>query len=268
MKASLSSWSFRVPFGKGQMDLLGFVDEAKRLGADGLEILPSHVRTDDPAGHLKQLADKARALGMEIASVIAGNSFSCRTAGERAEQVERMKRWIVAAASAGIGRLNTFTGYHTPGDDPLMEYYRVIDSYREVCATAQEHGVLLCIENHSSVASDADGMLSIIRAVGSPALRTNPDPSNFVRDFTAQDERKREAIYTETARIAPLASNAHLKVADFTDDGEHAFLDTRRIMDIFRQAGYDGHVVLEIYGPGEDPAATSAKGLALLRRYM
>ena len=268
MKASISSWSYRAVFEKGEIDLLGFVDEVKRQGADGLEIFPRHVGADDRAGHLREAAAKANGLGLEISAAIAGNDFARSTAVERAEQVENMKRWILAASGAGIGRLNTFTGYHAAGADPLMEVWRVIDAYREVCPLAEEHDVLLCIENHSSVCPDADGILSIIRAVGSENLRTNPDPSNFVASFTTRSDRDREAIYTETARIAPLAANAHLKVGDFTDDGEHQFMDVGRIHDIYRQAGYDGHVVLEVYGDAENCAEICAKGLALLRKHM
>ena len=186
MKASVSSWSYRALFDKGEIDLLGFVDEVKRLGADGFEIFPGYVRDDDRAGHLRLVADKAKTLGLEISSAIAGNDFARSTAAERAEQVENMKGWIVAAAGAGIRRLNTFTGYHADGADPMMDVYRVIDAYREVCPLAEAHGVLLCIENHSSVCRDADGLVGILRAVGSEALRTNPDPSNFVANFTAR----------------------------------------------------------------------------------
>jgi sugar phosphate isomerase/epimerase len=267
MKASISSWSYRKFFDQGKMDLLSFLDEVKRQGADGFEILPGHVNPKDPGGHLKQVAAKAKALGLEISSLIAGNDFARPTAKDRADQVERMKQWIVHAAEAGIRRMNTFTGYHAPGQDPAMDVWRVVDCYREVMPLAEKHGVLLCIENHSSVCRDADGLVWLIQAVGSRNLRTNPDPTNFVPDFTTRNEKTREAIYSETERIAALASNAHLKVGDFKPDGEHAYADVKRILDILRKAGYDGHVVLEVYGPGDDAPEICSKGLALLRRY-
>ena len=232
-----------------------------------MEIFPRHVNQEDPGGHIKEVAAKATSLGLKVTSVIAGNDFARPLATERGEQVERMKQWIGHTAGAGVKLMNTFTGYHTSGDDPQMEVHRVIDSYREVMPVAEEHGVLLCIENHSSVARDADTILHIIRAVASPALRTNPDPTNFVPEFQVRSERSREQIYSETEKYAPLASNAHLKIGDFTEDGEHAFVDTARLMEILRQAGYDGPMVLELYGRG-DPAEPCAKGVALLRRHI
>jgi sugar phosphate isomerase/epimerase len=268
MKVSISSWSYRRLFDQRKIDLLSFVDEVKRLGADGLEILPQHVDAKDPGGHLRQVVRKAAAGGLEISAVIAGNDFARAAARERADQVERMKQWIAFTAEAGLTRMNTFTGYHAPGQDFIAEFYRVVDSYREVMPLAEQRGVLLCIENHSTVCADADGLLRLIQAVGSPNLRTNPDPTNFVADFTVRGSRAREAIYTETQKVAPLASNAHLKVADFTDDGEHAYADVKRIIDILRGAGYDQHIVLEVYGPGDDAPEICAKGIALVRKYL
>lgn len=267
MEVSISSWSYRQWFEEGKCDLLSFLDEVKRQGADGLEIFPQHVNQDDPGGHIKEASQKAQELGLSIASVIAGNDFARPLAAERAEQVERMKDWIAHSAEAGIHRMNTFTGYHTSGDDPMMDAYRVIDCYREVMPVAEDYHVLLCIENHSTVCRDADGLLWLIRAVGSENLRTNPDPTNFVPDFAVRSDRAREQIYSETERFAQLMSNAHLKIADFTEDGDHAYVDVKRLLDIFRSVGYDDHVVLEYYGTG-DPAEPCAKGVALLRRLL
>lgn len=267
MKASVSSWSYRTLFDSGQFDLLSFVDEVKRLEATGLEIFPRHVDQDSPAEHLKQVVAKAGELGLEISSLIAANSFAGAAIAERAEQVERMKGWIAAAAAAGIRRMNTFTGYHGDGQDPIMEVCRVIDCYREVMPLAEDNDILLCIENHSSVARDGDSILHIIRAVGSPNLRTNPDFTNFVPGFRELGEKALETMYKETAKVAPLASNAHLKVADFNEDGEHAYVDTSRIVDILDRAGYDGHIVLEYYGR-DDCVEACAKGVQLLRRYV
>ena len=87
-------------------------------------------------------------------------------------------------------------------------------------------------------------------------------------DFAVRGERAREAIYTETAKIAPLAANAHLKVGDFTEDGEHAYVDVARLHAIYREAGYDGHVVLEVYGDADQAVDVCEKGIALLRKHM
>ncbi|MHC5033923.1 MAG: sugar phosphate isomerase/epimerase family protein [Planctomycetota bacterium] len=267
MKVSVSSWSYRQWFDDGKCDLLGFVEEVRRLGADGLEIFPEHVNQEQPGEHLKEVAQAAADAGLDISALIAGNDFARPTAVERAEQIERMKEWIGFAAGAGIRRMNCFTGGHTPGEDPFIEAFRVVDAYREVAPVAEQNDVVLCLENHSGVCRDADSLVRIIVAVGSKHFKSNPDPTNFVRHYRTLGDRAREMIYTETEKFAPLMANAHMKIGDFTDDGDDAHVDVPRILDIYRSVGYDDHIVLESYAPG-DPVEPCAKGIALLRRLL
>jgi sugar phosphate isomerase/epimerase len=268
MKASISAWSYRAFLEKNKMDLFQFIDEVKRLKADGFEIFPFYIDKKGPGGHLKEIARKAKKLRLSISAVIACNDFACPTAAARAEQIERVKQWIAWTAEAGIGCMNTFTGWHTPGADPFMEAGRVIDAYREVCPVAEMHKVLLCIENHSSVNPDADGILAMIRAVGSPALRTNPDPTNFIPDYATRPQESIDALYGMTERFSALMANAHLKIGEFKPDGEHQFVSVRQIVEIFRRVGYDGHIVLEVERNPEQAPEICAQGLALLRKYL
>jgi len=267
MKVGISAWSYRWLFGHGTMTYAKFLDEVKRRKADSFEIFPGFLDEERVESQVKQIAKKAKRLRLGISSLIVCNDFARPAATERAEQVERMKRFIDAAADAGVRRLNTFTGYHIDGQDPTMEYMRVIDAYREVMPLAEKRKVPLCIENHSSVCRDADSLLAIIRAVGSPALRTNPDPTNFCRGYQTGDDRMREIIYTETEKFAPLMANAHLKMGTFDAKGNAEFVDIARLIRIFRKAKYTGDLVIEYNGQG-DPRESVAKGIAQLRRLL
>lgn len=267
MKISISSWSYRKWFTEKRCDLLSFLDEVKRQGADGFEIFPRHVDQTDPAGHLAAVMEKAKRLELSVSALIAGNDFAMPKVKDRAAQVVAMVNWIHLANSVGITHINVFTGYHRPGEDPAMERCRVVDCFREVIPEAETKDVTLCLENHSSVHPDADGLLWIIRAVGSVRLRTNPDPTNFLPHFTDLPETAREVIYTETEKIAPLMANAHMKIRDFTPNGEHKHVNVKRLLDIYHKNGYDGHIVLEYFGQ-DDPAEPNRRGVELLRRLL
>lgn len=147
-----------------------------------------------------------------------------------------------------------------------MEWARVVDSFREVAPLAEKKGVLLCIENHSSVAHDADSLLWIIREIGSPTMRTNPDCLNFCPGYNTRTAEEKEVIYTSTAKLLPLAVNLHLKIRDFTPKGEHANLDLLRLAEILRKARYRGPVSLEYHGV-DDPRKPNELGMKLLRKY-
>ena len=138
MKVGISAWSYRWFFGNGKMTYAKFLDEVERQGADSLEIFPGFLDEERVASQVKRIAKKAKRLRLGISSLIVCNDFARPAAAERAEQVERMKRFINAAADAGVRRLNTFTGYHVDGQDPTMECMRVIDAYREVMPLAEK----------------------------------------------------------------------------------------------------------------------------------
>ncbi len=263
MRIAVSAWSYRELFASGAMDYPMFLAEAKRAGADGIEVYPEWLDPADPMGHAQTVADEAEQQGLSVATFITRNDFACRTAAERAEQVERMKRWIVAAAASGVRHLNTFTGNHNDGENPTVEYYRVIDSYREVAPCAEENAVNLCLENMASVCPDADGLLSILRAVDNPNLRTNPDPLNFRHAAAGNPEH----VFAETRKLMPWASSFHLHVGQFTAEGEHAGIDTARLVALLREFCYAGHIVLE-YGGGSDPSTAVRRGVEMMRKYL
>jgi len=267
MKIAVGTWGYRKWFAEGKCEIFGFLEEVKAIGAEGVEIHPSHLGPDDAAKALADVKAKCDELGLGIATLICGNNFAASRIADRAQAVANMIRDIREATTVGIDHLNVFTGYHEPGQDPVMEVQRVIDCYREVMPVAQEKGATLCLENHSTVCRDADSILWLIHAVRGENLWTNPDPSNFLHGFTEAAEAQREVIYTETEKIAPLMANAHVKIRDFDADGNHAHLDVARILDIFRKVGYDGYVVLEYFGR-DDPHEPNAKGAALLQRLL
>ncbi len=266
MKACVSSWGYRKWFDEGRCDLLGFLEEVRRLKADGFEIFPQYVDQGRYEAHLKEVARKAKAMKLEISSLIVGNDFAKAAIAERSAEVEKTRRAILAAAGAGIRRLNVFTGYHAAGADPEMETARVVDCFREVAPLAEKKRVVLCLENHSSVHRDVDGLLWIIRAVGSRALRPNPDPTNFCPNFVQRSQAEREVIYASTQLYARNAANAHLKIRDFTRGGEHPHCDVPRLARIFKEARYAGPVVLEYFG-SDDPARPNELGIRLVRKY-
>jgi sugar phosphate isomerase/epimerase len=268
MKASISAWSYRAFFESWKMDYAAFAKEVKRLGADGFEVFPDYLDPKAPGKHLKAIARQAKRLGLGISAVIAKNDFACPTAQRRLDEIENVKRWIGYTADAGLAVINSFTGWHTPGEDPFLEAARVVDAYREVMPLAEKRGVVLAIENHSSVNPDADGILAILRAVGSPNLRTNPDPTNFIADYPERPQTSVDALYAMTERFAAPMANAHLKVFKYKPDGEHAYVDVKRIVGIFRKARFKGHVVLEVERDPEQAPEICAKGLALLRKYL
>jgi sugar phosphate isomerase/epimerase len=262
MLISVSSWSYRDLFAAGTMDYESFLAEAKRIGAEGIEIFPGYLDPADPMGHVQRIADRAENLGLSIATLITRNNFAIPCAADRAKEIERIRQCIVTAASSGIQRLNMFTGDHTEGEDPEAEYFRVLDCYRELTPFAEQNCITFCLENCSTVCPDADGILRVVSAIDSPALRTNPDPTNFAHccGFTG------DKMFEQTRKLMPFAASFHLRVGRFSADGESVALDMRRTIAMLREFAYAGHIVIEYEG-GPDPIGACERGVALVKKY-
>ena len=266
MRIGVSARGYRKTFQERRMDYAGLLDEAKRIGADGIEIFSTFLDPDRRREQIVEIARSAREQKMDISTLTVGNDFALPTARERANQVDRMVQAIEDASVARILRLNVFVGYHHSGQDPALERMRVIDSFVEAMPLAEKLDITLCIENHGSVIREVDGLLSIIRMVGSPNLKLDASPTNFIRSFFSRDKRAQRGILPETKKAAPMSANVHLKINTFTG-GEANAVPTRQLLDIFRNVGYEGFIVLEYVGRG-DPEEPNRLGVALLRKLL
>ena len=68
-----------------------------------------------------------------------------------------------------------------PGNHTPETFERLIDSLRQVCVVARDEGVTLAIEGHVlSPLDSAQRVVELLDAVGSPVLKFNVDPVNFI----------------------------------------------------------------------------------------
>jgi sugar phosphate isomerase/epimerase len=102
--------------------------------------------------------------------------------------------------------------------------------------------------------ADVSDLLDIVRAVKSPWVGVNLDSGNF---FGATDP------YADMARLAPYAVNVQVKVAISRTGRAKEPTDLTRVVQILRQANYQGYVALEY--EEQDPAAEVPKWLKRLR---
>jgi sugar phosphate isomerase/epimerase len=110
--------------------------------------------------------------------------------------------------------------------------------------------VLLVLENHVGIVSEADDFLCIVQAVKSPWFGVNFDSGNFHTDDP----------YHDLERIAPYAVNVQWK-AEVSPRGQgKQAADLTRIVKILRDANYQGYVALE-YEAAEDPWAAVPRWL-------
>jgi sugar phosphate isomerase/epimerase len=247
------------------------IDEAARLGFDGVEILHMQMESDAPA-YLQRLKQRAFVNGLDLCGFSTHQDFVSPDAEERQQNVDHTIRCIEIAYALGIptirvntGRRGTTKDFDTlmanRGIEPNLEGYTdddgfawVIESLEKCVPTAERCGVTMGLENHWGLGRTPEGVLRIIEAVDSPWLQATLDTGNFLED-----------PYDRLEMMAPHAVLVQAKTYYGGGLWYSLELDYERIARLLRKHNYGGYVSLEFEGR-EDPLTGIPKSLALLRK--
>ena len=272
MKVGVSMWSYVSHFQQGKMDVLSFIDTAKGLGVDGVELL-DYFWKDKPT-ELPKVKAKLAALNMPVSAYAIGNDLTDDDPAERAKQVQAIKDGVDMAVTLDTKRVRVFAGHHDEvGFEKALGW--IIEGLKEGAAYAEFRGVVLCLENHGTLAGKGEQVKAILDAVNSPALKANPDTGNFM----CVNQNPVDAMKI----VAPLAGSVHFK--DFRwakpEEKEHVYeglegsrvigtsigegdVDLPKVVQALRDAGYTGFLTIEYEGV-EDPETALPRSVAFAR---
>jgi L-ribulose-5-phosphate 3-epimerase len=264
--SSYSYWHFT----KEKYPLEKVIDEAARLGFDGVELLHRQM-TDESPEYLAQLKRAALLRGLALTMFSIHQDFVSPWADERGQAIRHTQYCIDLAVKLGCpgvrinsGRWRTIRLFDdlmkVKGDEPPIPGYTeadgiqwCIDSIKACIPTAEKAGVMLMLENHWGMTLKSENLMKIVDGVNSPWLGINLDIGNFPGD-----------PYSEIEKIAPRAAYVHFKT--YYGGGEYYTLnlDYKRVAGILRQAKYRGYISLEFEGK-EAPEGAVAKSLDVMR---
>ena len=264
--SSYSYWHFT----KQKYPLEKVIDEAARLGFDGVELLHRQM-TDESPEYLAQLKRAALLRGLALTMFSIHQDFVSPWADERGQAIRHTQYCIDLAVKLGCpgvrinsGRWRTIRLFDdlmkVKGDEPPIPGYTeadgiqwCIDSIKACIPAAEKAGVMLMLENHWGMTMKSENLFKIVDGVNSPWLGINLDIGNFPGD-----------PYPEIERIAPRADYVHFKT--YYGGGEYYTLnlDYKRVAGILRQAKYRGYISLEFEGK-DAPEGAVAKSLDVMR---
>lgn len=265
--STYSYWHFRDP----KYPIESVIEDAARLGFDGVEILHRQMASEAPE-YVNKLKQAAFRHGLSIPMLSIHQDFVSPKADERQKDIQHTIDMIELAARLGApcvrlnsGRWNTIKSFDdlmkVKGDEPAIEGYTDEDAFRwvkesiEACLpAAQKHGVLLALENHWGLTTRTENLLRIWKSVDSPWLGLNLDTGNFAVE-----------PYPEIEKLAPHASIVQAKTYYGGGEWYTLDLDYTRIANTLRKANYAGWVSLEMEGK-EDPKTAVPKSLDVLRK--
>ncbi len=247
------------------------IEDAARLGFDGVEILHRQMDDESPA-YVAKLKQTAFRHGMPLVMLSIHQDFVDPDPAKRKQDVDHTIKCLELAARLGIpcirlnsGRWNTIASFDdlmkVKGQEPPIAGHTDKDAFEWVVAaiqaclpTAERLGVMMALENHWGLTTSVDTLLAILKAVGSPWLGINMDTGNYPGD-----------PYAGIATLAPHASIVQAKTYFGGGEWYTLDLDYVRIARILRDAGFSGWVSLEMEGK-EPPETAVPKSLDVLRR--
>lgn len=242
---------------KDRLDILGVIDTARRVGADGIEVWGQAPHVPDPSdlGHVASIRDAMRQAG--LAAPQYGSYARAGTPGF----IDKLSADLAVASRLDAPACRIWAG---PADSETLEggqWAHLVDDLRDAGQLAADHGLLLTMERHGGTATNTLwGCLRVFEEVASPALRLNYQ----VRETDA------EIIAAEIRSLGPHILNVHAmnwctgegtRVSVRLADGE---VDWRELVNALKQAGCDGCTEIEFVrrGAGEISLAETERELA------
>ena len=266
--STYSFWRFKKNL---KLPIETCIDEAARMGFDGVDLLLIQMESEDNS-YLQKLKRHALINGLDLCCMSTHQGYVYPDKDKRRKNIDLTLKQIEIAYRLGVpivrintGRWGTTRSFDdlmaNRGIEPILPGYTeddgfkwVIDSIEKCLPRAEECGVILGLENHWGLARTAEGLLRIVNAIDSPWLQVLLDTGNFLEDpYDKLDQCAPQAVFMQ-------AKTYYGGGLWYTLD-----LDYPRIASIMKKHNYKGYVSLEFEG-NEDYKTAIPKSLARLRK--
>ncbi|CAN5865112.1 sugar phosphate isomerase/epimerase [soil metagenome] len=249
------------------------LDEAHKLGLNGIEILQRQLASEDNS-YLQKLKRHAFNLGLDMYNLSIHQDFVWAEAEERQKNVDHTLKCIDLAHEMGISsiRINSGGWRKTGSFDDLIQakgwvepwngytnddgFKWCMDCMAACLPHAEKRGVMLLLENHWGLTTTAEGMARIIETIDSPWLKAILDMGNFIFE---------PDMYAAMQRVAPHVWLAHAKTYFGGGSWYSLDLDYTRIFRTLLDAGFKGYVSIEMEG-AEAPETAVPKSIDVLNK--
>jgi sugar phosphate isomerase/epimerase len=197
-----------------------------------------HVDLDDDPAEVRRKLDE---YGLEPVSLSAHSDL---TTSEGLEHGIKGVRW---AADFGLPIVNTAVGGHQSADENESAF---LGNIGELADAADAAGVVVALEIHGDIMASSDVTIPLLDKIGRDSVKVNYDTAN-VEYYSG------EQAVDDLPKITPYLAHVHLK--DTTGGkGNWNFpalgtgtVDFGRVLEILREAGYDGPLSVELEFQGE-----------------
>lgn len=249
IRLGVRSWSFRMFLPNGGMDVKNFLKTAAEMGLEGVELLARHCE-DFREETIQQYQHVAKCLGIEIAAIALENDFCFPDERVREGELQNAYMWIRLCAAAKIPFLKIFTGDTDPAATAQQQLEWLKGCLVKVAEYAKAYGVVVLVENHSPLCFDWPELKALVTGIDHPSLQICPDFYNFSK-YKAE-----EVVYEAAKELIPLSPYSHLQFYEMDETGRELHMDMPRLIQIYKDLGFDGFLMLEWEGNSDPNPAT------------
>lgn len=168
---SLNAYSFNKPLLEGEMSLDELFRFAKRTGFAAVDLTAYYIPGYPKVPEDKVLFEIKRSAfrqGLAISGTGVRNDFTMQDAGEHSENIELVKRWVVAASKLGAPHVRVFAGRGEANEGTREKVKaRIIDAFQECADFASHHGVMVVFQNHKDYIKSTSEVIEIMEEVKS-----------------------------------------------------------------------------------------------------
>jgi sugar phosphate isomerase/epimerase len=168
------------------MTLFEWIELAATLGVDGLEFYSGFLEDDEPFLRKIKVALEQHNLAMPM--LCCSPDFTHPDPLLLQREIERERRMIEITAFFGGRFCRVLSGQRRPGLKREDGIAQVVGVIKDLLPFAEEHGVVLSMENHykdnywkyPEFAQKMDVFVEIVEQIDSPWFGVNFDPSNTI----------------------------------------------------------------------------------------
>ncbi|WKK66973.1 sugar phosphate isomerase/epimerase family protein [Lutimonas zeaxanthinifaciens] len=260
-KLSLAQWSLHKAIFAGELSPIDFAQKASELGFDGIEYV-SQLYTkelekgDDPQAAmdnlLKTLKENSETYNVANVLIMVDGEGHLATVNdeERAQTVENHKKWVDAAKYLGCHSIRV----NAHGEGTYEEVAEAaVKGLTALSTYAATQGINVLVENHGGYTSNGQWLAEVMSKVNMPNCGTLPDFGNFCMTEGYGSINSKECedpydIYKGVEELMPFAKAVSAKSYDFDAEGNQPKIDYAKMLQIVKDAGYEGFVGVEYEG--------------------
>lgn len=168
-----------------------------------------------------------------------------------------VKAWLDAAHGTGIPAARVFVGWAPLPSSKKRHLERAVRCIAPLVALAADRNMQLLFENYTGLSNDPTFVTELVDAIGSDHL-------GFIVDFGNCSPK--QEVYEMIVALKDCIKMAHAKTFQFNEQGDEVHVDYRIIAERVKQTGFNGPVLIEYMGRGNDLDGT-LKTRDLLNRH-